>query len=173
MPWDAAITVFYDRDLPKWVGIVERALPNCDQLHGDQLGRNYIARLQSRPIVRSAGDRYAEMRNIKAHMAAQQFDLIPAEFLAMRRLWPEGGDLWKRRGHEAALFGRRVHGSPWWVQFSLNLAGASPQLAVDGIISQGGETEAAIRAFRLGAGLPDSPDVDDALCKAIDARLAT
>ena len=172
VPWDAALTVFYDRDLPKWVGIVERALPNCDQLHGDQLGATTSLAFNRGASFDLPGDRYSEMRAIKAHMAAQRFDLIPAEFLAMRRLWPEGGDLWKRRGHEAALFGRRVHGSPWWVQFSLNLAGASPQLAVDGIISQGGETEAAIRAFRLGAGLPDSPDVDDALCKAIDARLA-
>lgn len=171
-PWDAAMEVFHDRDLPKWVGICERDLPNFDLLHGDQKGAETSLAFNRGPSFDQPGDRYAEMRNIKAHMIAQRFDLIPAEFLAMRRLWPEGGDLWKRRGHEAALFGRRVHGSPWWVQFSLNLADASPQLAVDGIISQGGETEAAIRAFRLGAGLPDSPDIDDALCKAIDARLA-
>jgi hypothetical protein len=48
--------------------------------------------------------RDVEMRNITAHMAAKQFSKIPGEFLAMRRLWPVNGDLWKRRGHEAALF---------------------------------------------------------------------
>ena len=44
------------------------------------------------------------MRNIKAHMATKAFNLIPNEFLAMRRLWPKGGDLWNRRTHEALLF---------------------------------------------------------------------
>ena len=44
------------------------------------------------------------MRNIRAHMAAKRFDLVPGEFLAMRRLWPVGKDLWNRRTHEALLF---------------------------------------------------------------------
>lgn len=172
VPWDAAMAVYHNRDLPKWVGIVQRALPNCDQLNGDQLGALTSLAFNRGDSFDLAGDRYAEMRNIKAHMIAQRFDLIPAEFLAMRRLWPEGGDLWRRRGHEATLFGRRVHGSPWWVQFSLNMLGANPPLAVDGVISQGGHTEAAIRSFRLDAGLPDSPDVDAEVCTAIDSRLA-
>ena len=166
------MAVYHNRDLPKWVGIVQRALPNCDQLNGDQLGALTSLAFNRGDSFDLAGDRYAEMRNIKAHMIAQRFDLIPAEFLAMRRLWPEGGDLWRRRGHEATLFGRRVHGSPWWVQFSLNMLGANPPLAVDGVISQGGHTEAAIRSFRLDAGLPDSPDVDAEVCTAIDSRLA-
>ncbi|MET3908981.1 GH24 family phage-related lysozyme (muramidase) [Bradyrhizobium sp. S3.3.6] len=44
------------------------------------------------------------MRNIKAHMIGKRYELIPHEFYSMRRLWPVGGDLWRRRGHEAALF---------------------------------------------------------------------
>ena len=51
-----------------------------------------------------ADDRHREMRAIAQHMAAKEFGKIPGEFLAMRRLWPQGGDLWRRRGHEAALF---------------------------------------------------------------------
>ena len=38
VPWEAAMSVFHDRDLPKWVDTVEHALPNCDKLNGDQLG---------------------------------------------------------------------------------------------------------------------------------------
>ena len=52
----------------------------------------------------SPGARFLEMRAIAGQVAARQFDKIPDEILAMRRLWPKGGDLWLRRGHEAALF---------------------------------------------------------------------
>ena len=38
VPWDAAMAVYHERDLPKWVGICERALPNFDLLHPDQKG---------------------------------------------------------------------------------------------------------------------------------------
>ena len=171
VPWDAAMAVFHERDLPKWVRICRNALPNFDMLYPDQQGAEVSLTFNRGASFDLAGDRYKEMRNIKSHMAAQQFNLIPDEFLSMRRLWPEGGDLWKRRGHEAALFGRRVRGSAWWVQYSLNLIGANPQLTVDGIISQGGQTQAAIRSFRLNAGLSDSSDVDEALCSAIDSHL--
>jgi hypothetical protein len=37
-------------------------------------------------------------------MVNKRFTLIPREILSMRRLWPMGGDLWRRREHEAALF---------------------------------------------------------------------
>ena len=56
------------------------------------------------------------------------------------------------------------------VQDSLNRLGAAPSLTVDGQI--GAESEAAIRAFRLDAKLPDSGIADGALCAAIDAALA-
>ena len=39
-------------------------------------------------------------------MEAGDFAKIPGEILAMRRLWPVGGDLWRRREHEAALFAK-------------------------------------------------------------------
>lgn len=170
VPWDAAMQVFHGRDLPKWVGIVERALPNVEELHPDQKGAIVSLTFNRGPSYDRPGPHYAEMRNIKAHMAIDRFDLIPGEFLAMRRLWPEGGDLWKRRGHEAALFGRRVHGSPWWVQFSLNRLGQTPPLLVDGDL--GPTSLAVIGTFRADQGLQPSKDVDDPLCAAIDKSLA-
>jgi len=53
-----------------------------------------------------AGDRYAEMRSIKAHMASLQFGAIPADFRDMKRLWntPSVRGVAMRRDHEAALF---------------------------------------------------------------------
>ena len=103
--WQEALAQFTAHELPKWETIVEKALPNTDKLSGDSFGA-----LVSLTYNRGAGgydapgNRDLEMRNIKAHMAAQQFDLIPNEFLAMRRLWPVGKDLWNRRTHEALLF---------------------------------------------------------------------
>lgn len=170
VPWDAAIGVYHEKDLPKWMGICERALPNFDKLNPDQKGATGSLTFNRGASFDMLGDRYTEMRNIKDHMAAERFDLIPAEFLSMRRLWPEGGDLWKRRGHEAALFGRATRGTPWWVQFSLNKLGAKPALTVDGQL--GDESQAAIKVFQLDAGLPDSGEIDESLCAAIEHRLA-
>lgn len=103
--WDQAMDEFTTRELPKWEGRVETALPNTDLLSGDSFGA-----LVSLSYNRGTGGfhdpsaRDLEMRAIFAHMTAKQFNLIPMEFLRMRRLWPKGGDLWNRRGHEAALF---------------------------------------------------------------------
>ena len=104
VPWSSAMAVFSTLDLPKWVGIVRNALPNCDKLSPDCLGALVSLAFNRGASFTLQGDRYTEMRNIKAHMASMDFIQIPNEFLSMRRLWPQGGDLWKRRGHEAALF---------------------------------------------------------------------
>lgn len=96
---------FDNRELPKWEAECRAALPNYDLLPGDCAGV-----IDGLPYNRgaggfhAAGDRYIEMRNIEAHMPAKQFEKIPDEYLSMRRLWPYGGDFWRRRGHEAALF---------------------------------------------------------------------
>ena len=102
--WDESLAQFSGRELPRWEAIVEAHLPNTDKLSGDSFGALVSLTYNRGSSFDLPGLRYLEMRNIKAHMAAQRFDLIPNEFLAMRRLWPKGGDLWNRRGHEALLF---------------------------------------------------------------------
>lgn len=103
--WDQAMAEFMQRELPKWEELNRKALPNYDKLSGDCAGA-----LDSLSYNRGvggytlAGDRYIEMRNIRLHMAQMNYRAIPGEILAMRRLWPVGGDLWRRREHEAALF---------------------------------------------------------------------
>lgn len=104
VPWDAAMAVFHERDLPKWVDIVRRVLPNCGKLNGDCLGAIVSLAFNRGPSFDQSGARYTEMRNIKQHMGMMQFDKIPADFRSMKRLWPVGGDLWRRREHEAVLF---------------------------------------------------------------------
>lgn len=110
VPWEAAMAVFENVDVPRWVATVRKALPNTEQLSPDCLGAlvslayNRGASFSNRRKPDDAIDRYREMRAIKAHMVASNFEDIPAEFRAMKRIWPTSAGLRGRRDREAALF---------------------------------------------------------------------
>jgi hypothetical protein len=104
LSWAESMAQFSGRELPKWEGITASHLPNTDKLSGDSFGALVSLTYNRGPSYDLPGNRCLEMRNIKAHMVAERFDLIPNEFLSMRRLWPVGKDLWNRRTHEALLF---------------------------------------------------------------------
>lgn len=105
--WDQAMAEFMQRELPEWEAKCRAVLPNYDLLPGDCAGSiDSLAYNRGATGYNLPGDRYREMRMIKTYMTGKQFNLIPAQFLSMRRLWPVGGDLWRRREHEAALFTR-------------------------------------------------------------------
>ena len=113
VPWDAGMAVFHNRDLPKWVGVCERDLPNFDQLPPDCKGVLVSVAFNRGdswqiPAIKDPSGRYIEMRAIKDHMTNGDFIAIPAEIRAMKRLWPLGTadhtDLTNRREHEAVLF---------------------------------------------------------------------
>jgi len=107
VPWDAAMAVFEQNDMPKWEGIVSRALPNSSELAPDSFGA-----LVSLAYNRGAGgfasneDRFREMHAIRVHMMSGQFAKIPAEIRSMRRLWPNMAGLRNRRDAEADLFAK-------------------------------------------------------------------
>jgi hypothetical protein len=103
--WDQAMAEFMQRELPSWEAQCRKALPNYDLLPGDCAGAiDSLAYNRGAAGFHAGGDRYREMRMITTYMTGKQFHLIPAQFMSMRRLWPVGGDLWRRREHEAALF---------------------------------------------------------------------
>jgi hypothetical protein len=102
--WDQAIKQFRDRELPKWIQRVQGALLHCDKLSPTSFGALVSLAYNRGASFGAPGARFAEMRSIKQHMSTENFAAIPGDFLSMRRLWPRGGDLWRRRGHEAALF---------------------------------------------------------------------
>lgn len=112
VPWDAAIAVFDQVDTPRWSAIVRKHLPNCDLLSPDSFGALVSLAYNRGPSFSTAGDRYTEMRAIKAHMTAREFGKIPAELRAMKRLWPTVEGLRKRRDHEADLFVRGLSVAP-------------------------------------------------------------
>jgi uncharacterized protein (TIGR02594 family) len=106
VPFDDAMKVFLKRDIPRWVGIVERALRNTNALSKDCLGALVSLAYNRGASFSKAGDRYTEMRNIKTFMDQSQFDRIPDEFRKMKRLWPDMRGLQTRREAEAQLFER-------------------------------------------------------------------
>lgn len=106
VPFDAAMAVFQGRDMPKWEGIVARALPNTDKLKPDSFGALVSLSYNRGASFSNVGDRYREMRAIHDDMANLRFADIPAQFESMKRLWPNMAGLRNRRDHEAALFAR-------------------------------------------------------------------
>lgn len=108
IPWDVALHVFENVDMPRWVGIVKSRLPNCDALSPDCLGALVSLAYNRGPSFDRAGDRYREMRAIKKHMKDRRYDLIPNEFRSMARLWQNTSvrGLVARRNAEADLFER-------------------------------------------------------------------
>jgi hypothetical protein len=112
IPWDVALAEFANREIPKWLMRVETELPNFNMLAPDCRGSLLSLAYNRGASFTLPGPRYAEMRAIRQHMVDLAFDKIPAEFLSMRRLWPVGGDLWRRRVHEADLFQHGLLAAP-------------------------------------------------------------
>jgi uncharacterized protein (TIGR02594 family) len=106
VPWTTAMEVFASRDVPKWVGIVERALPNTDRLSPDCLGALVSLAFNRGASFGKQGDRYSEMQAIKDCMTTKNFSGIPPQVRNMKRLWPSMRGLQDRREQEARLFER-------------------------------------------------------------------
>lgn len=103
--WDEGIAEFKEREVPKWLVRCRAVLPYFDLLPGLCQGALFsLSYNRGTGGYEDPGPRDAEMRAIRQDMIAKNFKAIPAQILAMQRLWPTGGDLWKRRAHEAALF---------------------------------------------------------------------
>jgi hypothetical protein len=104
IPWDMALAVFAERVVPRWVGIVERALQGTDKLTRHQLGALVSLASSRGAHFVTPGDDHAEMRQIAEHMKNAEFDKIPGRIRAMARLWPDRPGLRNRRHIEAMLF---------------------------------------------------------------------
>jgi uncharacterized protein (TIGR02594 family) len=102
--WDAAIKVHRNKVLPRWIGIVQKALPNTGAPNPNQLGALVSLTYNRGASFSTPGDRYTEMRAIKAHMQSSQVDKIPDDIRSMKRLWPDVQGLRDRRDREADLF---------------------------------------------------------------------
>jgi len=106
VPWEAAMSVFDDVDVPRWYRMCKRALPNFEALSPLCKGAPVSLAYNRGASFLQRGPRYTEMRNIRALMAKKDFGKIPAEFRKMRRLWTNRSNrgVALRREHEARLF---------------------------------------------------------------------
>lgn len=139
VPWNIALAVHKERVIPRWESRLAANLPNTDKLSGDCFGALLSLIFNRGTSFGKDGDRYKEMRAIKAHMATSAFDRIPAELRSMKRLWPNSKGLRDRRDREAALFER-----------GLKPAGVKTETATAGTVVIGGGA-AATQAKKSGA----------------------
>lgn len=104
IPLSAALVTF-EEALTRFGRRTLCAFPNSLELHPHSFGALLSLVYNRGPSLQ--GERRLEMRNIRDHMAARQFEKIPNELRAMKRLWPASlAGLHKRRDAEAELFER-------------------------------------------------------------------
>jgi GH24 family phage-related lysozyme (muramidase) len=113
IPWPLANRQYEEQIQPRRIGETEAVLRNSGLLSPDSLGA-LVSLVYNRgaagflvPQNKDPAGRFREMRNIRYLMEAKRFAEIPAQLLAMRRLWqraPGGQGLVLRRELEAQLF---------------------------------------------------------------------
>jgi len=106
VPWDVALDVFSNASLPRYVALARRKLPGFDELSPDCKGALASLVFNRGGSFDLPGDRYVEMRAIKACMASGDLTKVPALIREMKRLWAPTSGLRSRRDREAALFER-------------------------------------------------------------------
>lgn len=106
IPYENAMAVFRGVTLRQTAAVTATALPNAARLHPDSFGALVSLVYNRGASFRLAGERYADMRQIREDMAASRFAAVPCRIRAMKRLWdrPELRGLVRRRELEAVLF---------------------------------------------------------------------
>ena len=107
VPWSIAIEQFDNAKMPNLVGQLYGALDNLDKLHPHCRGALLSLVFNRGTSFSKPGDRYTEMRAIKAAMTTgteASFKIIPAQLRSMKRIWGLHSSLAERREGEAKLF---------------------------------------------------------------------
>jgi hypothetical protein len=106
VPWGAALDVFSNVSIPKYLGSTRAGLEHFDELPPTCKGVLLSLVYNRGASFSKPGARYLEMRNIKALMASRKFAGIPSEFRKMKRLWttPSVRGVAIRREQEARMF---------------------------------------------------------------------
>ncbi|WP_316184753.1 peptidoglycan-binding protein [Bradyrhizobium sp. SZCCHNRI1003] len=189
VPWDVALEVYAQRDLPRYIGVCRAHLPGYDALAPSCKGALFSLVLNREPAFDKPGPRYAEMRDIKAAIAKGDLARVPALLRSMKRIWkgtPVEHGLAARREKEAMRWEQGLaEGHPEehaklasqgeivdpdvvaQVQQQLKQLGYYQVGSADGSLTPKGRTEAAILAFRHHEGLPLMPTIDDDLIQAL------
>jgi hypothetical protein len=179
VPLETAKAVFAERSLPYWVGKTRAALPGFDDLPSTCQAVLVSLTFNRGTSYGSAGDRYREMRAIKAHVASRDYDKIPGELRSMARLWAPTSGVYKRRFREATRFEGALHmtqpvdGALRYGARGYEVEALQTRLAelgypvgqVDGKF--GTNTRNQVLAFQADRNLPTTGVVDDATRAAL------
>jgi hypothetical protein len=114
VPWEAAIEVFSNVSIPKYMAATRKGLPGYDGLPPDCKGVLLSLVYNRGASFTLPGDRYSEMRAIRAAMISGDLAAIPGELRKMKRLWTAKSvrGVALRREHEAKLFERGLASRP-------------------------------------------------------------
>lgn len=112
VPWDAAMAVFMQTSLPKFEALVLKYCPGSEKLPAGCFGVLSSLTYNRGASFTKAGDRYLEMRNIRAYVVTGEWDKVPAELRHMKRLWPAVPGLKRRRDEEADLWEKSLKAAP-------------------------------------------------------------
>lgn len=113
IPWDIAVRVFKEVDLPRYEAMLIRACPGVEELPSDSFGALASITYNRGPGgFTSGGERFSEMRVIRADIASHNWEDIPRQIRKMKRIWANANlpGLLRRRDDEAKLFERGLQG---------------------------------------------------------------
>lgn len=186
IPWDVALDVFLEHDVPRYLGYLHVGCPGSEDLGPDCEGVLLSIVFNRGASFNRKGERFAEMRAIRDCVKSGDLAKIPGHIRSMKRLWPDSRGLRDRRDAEARLFEKGLKDNHperheelattpepvdpavvARVQQQLRNLGYFGVGAVDGSLTPRGKTEDAILAFRNKNGLPLTPTIDDELINAL------
>jgi hypothetical protein len=102
VPWEMALNVFLERTVPThWLRTL-RVFPQAVSLPEDCA--SVLFSIVFNRGMSLTGERRSEMRGMKDALANSKPEAVPGLIRSMKRLWPEGSGLVKRREAEAKLF---------------------------------------------------------------------
>jgi len=103
IPWEAALDVFKQNTVPRFISIMLRSFPGADQLHPDAFGALLSIVFNRGGSLK--GSSRKEMANIRELVPSKDYKAIANEIRSMKRLWVGKGldGLLRRRDKEAEL----------------------------------------------------------------------
>jgi hypothetical protein len=150
VPWEPAMAVFMKTSLPKFEKMVLRACPGSEKLPAGCFGMLASLTYNRGASFSKEGDRYREMRNIRAHVVTGRWDLVPGEFRVMKRIWPNVPGLQRRREEEAQMW-----------EASLRAAAVEPVDDVSARIDTGDDRDATDYEPAPVTPMGNEPDTTD------------
>jgi len=157
IPWDAAIDVFSNVSIPKYMNEARRGLPGYDRLPPHCKGALLSLVYNRGASFQKKDDRYREMRGVRAAMISGNLEEIPGLLRSMARLWTTKSvrGVALRREHEAKLFekGLRTAGERRELEDAPpNVQPVDPEVLKDPVLL---EVQQRLKARRYPPGVLD------------------